>query len=46
MGKLERDQLKNSQLSLTDLDQIEDAFVQTLLGRDHRRIEYPSEQKG
>ncbi len=46
MGKLERDQLKNSQLSLTDLDQIEDAFVQTLLGRDHRRIEYPEEQKG
>ncbi len=45
MGKLERDQLKDSRLSLTDLDQIEDAFVQTLVGRDHHRIEYPSEQK-
>ena len=45
MGKIERDQLKNSQLSLTDLDVIEDAFVQTLIGRDHHRIEYPDEAK-
>ena len=44
MGKFERDQLKDSQLSLTDLDHIEDAFVQTLIGRDHHRIEYPEEQ--
>lgn len=43
MGKFERDQLKDSQLSLTDLDQIEDAFVQTLIGRDHHRIDYPDE---
>ncbi len=46
MGKFERDQLKDSQLSLTDLDHIEDAFVQTLIGRDHHRIEYPEEQEG
>jgi len=45
MGKIERDQLKDSQLSLTDLDVIEDAFVQTLIGRDHHRIEYPDEAK-
>lgn len=43
MAKFERDQLKDSQLSLTDLDQIEDAFVQTLIGRDHHRIDYPDE---
>lgn len=45
MGKFERDQLKDSQLSITDLDRIEDAFVQTLIGRDHHRIEYPEEQE-
>lgn len=45
MGKIEREQLKNSQLSLTDLDVIEDAFVQTLIGRDHHRIQYPDEAK-
>jgi len=45
MGKFERDQLKDSQLSITDLDHIEDAFVQTLIGRDHHRIEYPEEQE-
>lgn len=45
MGKFERDQLKDSQLSLTDLDHIEDAFVQTLIGRDHHRIEYPDENE-
>ena len=43
MGKIERQQLQNSQLSLTDLDRIEDAFIQTLIGRDHHRIEYPNE---
>ncbi|MGE4583188.1 MAG: HD family phosphohydrolase [Sphaerochaeta sp.] len=44
MGKIERGQLNDSQLSLTDLDHIEDAFVQTLIGRDHHRIEYPDEK--
>ncbi len=43
MGKIERQQLQQSQLSLTDLDHIEDAFIQTLVGRDHHRIEYPNE---
>lgn len=43
MGKIERQQLQQSQLSLTDLDHIEDAFIQTLIGRDHHRIEYPNE---
>lgn len=43
MGKIERDQLIDSQLSLTDLDYIQEAFMQTLIGRDHHRIEYPDE---
>ena len=45
MGKIERGQLKDSQLSLTDLDHIEESFIQTLTGRDHHRIEYPDESK-
>jgi putative nucleotidyltransferase with HDIG domain len=44
MGKIERGQLNDSGLSLTDLNRIEESFVQTLIGRDHQRIEYPEEQ--
>ncbi len=43
MGKIERGQLNQSGLSLTDLNRIEESFVQTLIGRDHHRIEYPEE---
>ena len=41
MGKIARDQLKDSSLSLTDLDLIGASFLQSLIGRDHHRIEYP-----
>jgi len=44
MGKIARDQLKDSLLSLTDLDLIGASFLQSLIGRDHHRIEYPEER--
>ncbi len=44
MGKIEREQLNDSGLSLTDISKIEESFVQTLIGRDHKRIEYPEEE--
>lgn len=44
MGKIARDQLKNSLLSLTDLELIGASFLQSLIGRDHHRIEYPEER--
>ncbi|MDT4761535.1 HDIG domain-containing metalloprotein [Sphaerochaeta sp. PS] len=43
MGKIARDQLKDSLLSLTDLDLISASFLQSLVGRDHHRIEYPDD---
>ncbi|NBK24254.1 MAG: phosphohydrolase, partial [Spirochaetia bacterium] len=43
MGKIAREQLKDSLLSLTDLDLIGASFLQSLIGRDHHRIEYPEE---
>ena len=39
MGKIERKQLYLSRLSLTDLDVIAASFIQTLVGRSHRRLE-------
>ncbi len=39
MGKIERKQLFLSRLSLTDLDLIAANFVQTLVGRSHRRLD-------
>ena len=39
MGKIERKQLFLSRLSLTDLDLIATSFIQTLVGRSHRRLE-------
>jgi len=41
LGKIARDQLKDSLLSLTDLDLIGASFLQSVIGRDHHRIEYP-----
>ena len=45
MGKVDRGQLKDSGLSLTDLDRIEEVFLQQIIGRDHHRIEYPQEEE-
>jgi cyclic-di-AMP phosphodiesterase PgpH len=48
MGKIERKQLYDSRLSLTDLDEIADSLVKTLVGRSHKRLEYnetPEEEK-
>ena len=45
LGKIERDQLKESQLSLTDLDLIASCFAKSLVGRNHHRIDYPEESK-
>ena len=45
MGKIERGQLKDSGLSLTDLDRIEEVFLQQIIGRDHHRIGYPQEEE-
>ncbi len=45
MGKIARDQLKHSLLSLTDLELIGASFLQSLIGRDHHRIEYPEERE-
>ena len=45
MGKVDRGQLKDSGLSLTDLDRIEEVFLQQIIGRDHQRIEYPQEEE-
>lgn len=45
MGKIARNQLKDSLLSLTDLDKISASLLQSLIGRDHHRIEYPEEQE-
>ncbi len=43
MGKIDRHQLDDSRLSLTDLEDITVSFINTLVGRDHQRIEYPDE---
>ena len=43
MGKIDRHQLDGSRLSLTDLEDITVSFINTLVGRDHHRIEYPDE---
>lgn len=38
--KISYKQLDNSQLTLTDLDNIKQSFIHQLMGRDHHRIEY------
>jgi uncharacterized domain HDIG len=40
VSKLNRDQLENAPLSLSDLNTIKQAFIHVLLGRDHQRIKY------
>ena len=43
MGKIERGQLDNSGLTLNDIKTLSDAFVKTLVARNHSRIEYPDD---
>ena len=43
MGKIERGQLDNSNLTMNDIKALSDAFVKTLVARNHSRIEYPDE---
>jgi putative nucleotidyltransferase with HDIG domain len=45
MEKIERKQLSDSRLSLTDLEMITKVFVKYLVGRHHDRIEYPDQQQ-
>lgn len=40
-SKLDGGQLDEAPLTLRDLDQIEKAFIKTLTGIYHERIEYP-----
>ena len=43
MGKIERGQLDNSNLTMNDIKTLADTFVKTLVARNHSRIEYPDE---
>ncbi|MBR4121633.1 MAG: HDIG domain-containing protein, partial [Spirochaetales bacterium] len=43
LGKIERGQLDNSNLTMNDIKALSDAFVKTLVARNHSRIEYPDE---
>ncbi len=42
--KISYKQLDNSQLTITDLDTIKEAFIHQLMGRDHHRIEYDNDR--
>lgn len=41
IGKIERGQLDNSGLTMNDIKTLSEAFVKTLVARNHSRIEYP-----
>ncbi len=43
MGKIERGQLDGSNLTMNDIKMLSEAFVKTLVARNHSRIEYPDE---
>ena len=43
LGKIERGQLDNSNLTMNDIKTLADTFVKTLAARNHSRIEYPDE---
>ncbi len=43
MGKIERGQLDDSNLTMNDIRTLSEAFVKTLVARNHSRIEYPDE---
>jgi len=44
LGKIERGQLDNSNLTMNDIKTLADTFVKTLAARNHSRIEYPDEE--
>lgn len=41
MGKIERGQLDDSNLTMNDIKALSDSFVKALVARNHSRIEYP-----
>ena len=43
IGKIERGQLDDSGLTMNDIKTLSEAFVKTLVARNHSRIEYPDE---
>lgn len=45
MGKIERGQLDNSNLTLNDIKALSEAFVKTLVAKYHSRIEYPDDDE-
>lgn len=45
MKKLERGQLKDSNLTVSDLELIRESFVRTLVSSFHSRIEYPDDDE-
>ena len=45
LGKIERAQLNKSKLSLTELNEIRNAFIRVLLAKNHSRIEYPDQEE-
>lgn len=44
MGKIERGQLDNCNLTMNEVKALSDAFVKTLVARNHSRIEYPDDE--
>lgn len=44
LGKIERGQLDNSNLTMNDIKTLAETFVKTLAARNHSRIEYPDEE--
>lgn len=44
-GKFDEGQLDQCELSLKDLQTVEDSFIATLTAQQHHRIEYPSRQE-
>lgn len=44
-GKFENEQLNDSRLDLTELNQIQSALEKSLMGKYHTRIAYPEEKK-
>jgi membrane-associated HD superfamily phosphohydrolase len=45
MGKLSNNQLNDSHLDLTELDEIEKSLENSLVGKYHTRISYPGDEQ-
>lgn len=45
VSKINRNQLENAPITLENLTDIKGAFIHVLLGRDHKRIKYDTEDK-